>query len=108
MAPRPAPGAGHGHPLRYWWRLLGDVDDPYHAEPGVLAAVLGGLETGQHPVARPEVDYLLLVGAVGQDVEERGEAGGQALRRAVFALYRFKTHRMVFELGIHEISYAAW
>jgi hypothetical protein len=23
-------------------------------------------------------------------------------------LYRFKTHRMVFELGIHEISYAAW
>jgi hypothetical protein len=27
---------------------------------------------------------------------------------ALFALYRFKTHRMVFELGIHEISYAAW
>ena len=24
------------------------------------------------------------------------------------ALYRFKTHRMVFELGIHEISRAAW
>jgi len=23
-------------------------------------------------------------------------------------LYRFKTHRMVLELGIHEISYAAW
>jgi hypothetical protein len=23
-------------------------------------------------------------------------------------LYRFKTHRMVFELGIHEIGYAAW
>jgi hypothetical protein len=23
-------------------------------------------------------------------------------------LYRFKTYRMVFELGIHEISYAAW
>ena len=24
------------------------------------------------------------------------------------ALYRFKTHRTVFDLGIHEISYAAW
>ena len=23
-------------------------------------------------------------------------------------LYRFKTHRMVSDLGIHEISYAAW
>ena len=24
------------------------------------------------------------------------------------SVYRFETHRMVFELGIHEIGYAAW
>jgi hypothetical protein len=55
------------------------VDDAFHAEPGVLAAVLGVHEAGRHPEAGPDVDDLLLRSAVGQDVEEGGEAGGQAL-----------------------------
>src|SRR5215813_7628877 len=36
----PAPaGAGTGQTLRRWCRLVGDVDDAFHAELGVLAVV---------------------------------------------------------------------
>src|SRR5438034_3525404 len=83
----PAPnGRASARRLRRWCRLVGDVDDAFHAEFGVLAVVLGVKEAGQHPEAGPDVDDLLLRGAVGQDVDEGGEAGGQALRLAVLAL----------------------
>src|SRR6202020_284696 len=62
---RAAAGAG-GQP----GELPGDVDDALHAQHGVVTAVLGVHEAGQHPVARPVADDLLLVGAVGQQVEE--------------------------------------
>src|ERR1022692_650650 len=72
---RPVPPGG---PL---WRfqavscLLHDADDPLHAELGVLAAVLGVHEAGQHPVPGPVADDLLLVAAVRHDVVEGVEAG---------------------------------
>src|SRR5437660_1340631 len=77
----PAPnGRATARRLRRWCRLPGDVDDAFHAEPGVLASVLDVHEAGQHPETRPDVDHLLLRSAVGQDVDEGGEASGQALR----------------------------
>ena len=48
--------------IRVW--LLHDADDAFHAELGVLTAVLGVHEAGQHPVAGPVMDDPLLVCAV--------------------------------------------
>src|SRR5690242_17114028 len=84
----PAPDWGGPLPqtVRLCRRLLGDVDDAFHAERGVLAVVLGVKQAGQHPEAGPDVDDLLLEGAVAQDVEEGGEAGGELGCLAVLAL----------------------
>ena len=61
----PAPnGRASARRLRRWCRLVGDVDDAFHAEFGVLAVVLGVKEAGQHPEAGPDVDDLLFSGAV--------------------------------------------
>src|SRR5438046_5469449 len=74
--PKPVSVAGPGHRcprVAAVARLVGDVDDAFHAERGVLAVVLGVKEAGQHPEAGPDVDDLLLSGAVGQGVEEGGK-----------------------------------
>src|SRR5205823_11577903 len=69
-------------------RLVGDVDDAFHAERGVLAVVLGVKQAGQYPEAGPDVDDLLLEGAVGQDVDEGVEADGELLCLAVLARFQ--------------------
>src|SRR6266516_6246464 len=65
--------------------LPDDVDHSFHAEPGVVAAVLGFHEARQHVPAAVVADDELLVGTVRYRPGEGAEPGGQVLRPALLA-----------------------
>src|SRR5580692_1848226 len=79
-AGRIRPNAGIG--CRPRW-LPDDVDDPLHAEPGVVTAVLGLHEAGQDVPAAVVADDELLVGTVRQRPGEGAEPGGVPLGEAL-------------------------